>query len=124
MHTYIITVAAAAACDTGNYPYILSLLAIVISLAAILQVSGLRKTLNNKPAATTPPAQSPAPASSRPAATPAAKEDEVAPETIAVIAAAVHSVIGRNRRIVSIKKVDTSWEKSGRQSILTSHRIR
>ena len=123
MHSYIITVAAAAACETGNYPYILSLLAIVISLAAILQVSGLRKTLNSRPAASSPPA-SPAPAPSRQTAPSTPREEEIAPETIAVIAAAVYTVTGRNRRIVSIKKVDTSWEKSGRQSILTSHRIR
>ncbi|MEI6177768.1 MAG: OadG family transporter subunit, partial [Verrucomicrobiota bacterium] len=122
MHCYIITVASTAASGTENYPYLFSLVALAISLAAIFQVSGLRRALNNKPAATTPAPQAPAPAASRQASSP--REDEIAPEIVAVIAAAVHTVTGRNRRIISIKKVDTSWEKSGRQSVLTSHRIR
>ncbi len=124
MHCYIITVASTAASGTENYPYLLSLVALAISLAAIFQISGLRRALNNKPAATTPAPQTPAPAASRSAAARAPLEDEIAPEIVAVIAAAVHTVTGRNRRIISIKKVDTSWEKSGRQSVLTSHRIR
>jgi len=49
----------------------------------------------------------------------------VAPEIVAVIAAAVATVMGHNSvRIISIKPMSTNWERSGRQSILTSHRIR
>jgi len=124
MHCYIITVATTTASGTENYPYLLSLVALVVSLAAIFQLASLRRALNDKTAATTSLPQSSAAASPRPAATPATRQDEIAPEIVAVIAAAIHSVTGKNRRIISIKKVDTSWEKSGRQSVLTSHRIR
>lgn len=48
----------------------------------------------------------------------------IAPEIIAVIAAAAATTIGPNVRIISIKKMSTSWERAGRQSVLTSHRIR
>jgi Na+-transporting methylmalonyl-CoA/oxaloacetate decarboxylase gamma subunit len=47
------------------------------------------------------------------------------PEIVAVIAAAVATTTGDQPvRIVSIKPMSTSWEKAGRQSVLTSHRIR
>jgi Na+-transporting methylmalonyl-CoA/oxaloacetate decarboxylase gamma subunit len=46
------------------------------------------------------------------------------PEIIAVIAAAVASFVGPSSRIVSIRRQSTTWEKVGRQSVLTSHRIR
>ena len=49
----------------------------------------------------------------------------IAPEIVAVIAAAVAAVTGKQAvRIVSIKPISTSWERAGRQSVLTSHRIR
>lgn len=48
----------------------------------------------------------------------------IAPEIVAVIAAAVATATGQSSRIVSIKPMSTSWEKAGRQSVLTSHRIR
>jgi Na+-transporting methylmalonyl-CoA/oxaloacetate decarboxylase gamma subunit len=46
------------------------------------------------------------------------------PEMIAVIAAAVASFVGPSSRIISIRRQSTTWEKVGRQSVLTSHRIR
>ena len=48
----------------------------------------------------------------------------IAPEIVAVIAAAVAIVTGQSHRIISIKPMSTSWERAGRQSVLTSHRIR
>jgi Na+-transporting methylmalonyl-CoA/oxaloacetate decarboxylase gamma subunit len=45
-------------------------------------------------------------------------------EIIAVIAAAVATVTGKSHRIISIKPMSTSWERAGRQSVLTSHRLR
>lgn len=48
----------------------------------------------------------------------------IAPEIVAVIAAAVATATGQSHRIVSIKPMSTSWERAGRQSVLTSHRIR
>lgn len=46
------------------------------------------------------------------------------PEIFAVIAAAVVSFTGPSTRIISIRRQSTTWEKVGRQSVLTSHRIR
>lgn len=48
----------------------------------------------------------------------------IAPEIVAVIAAAVTIAAGKNHRIISIKPQSTGWEKAGRQSVLSSHRIR
>ena len=49
----------------------------------------------------------------------------IAPEIVAVIAAAVASIHGnRPVHIVSIKPMNTGWERAGRQAVLTSHRIR
>jgi Na+-transporting methylmalonyl-CoA/oxaloacetate decarboxylase gamma subunit len=48
----------------------------------------------------------------------------ITPEIVAAIAAAVAAATGRSHRIISIKPMSTSWERAGRQSVLTSHRIR
>lgn len=74
-----------------------------------------RKTQTPAPAATPP---TPAPAQAQPAA------DTLDPETLAVIAAAVACTTGSPHRVVAIKSHSSLWEKAGRQSILTSHRIR
>jgi Na+-transporting methylmalonyl-CoA/oxaloacetate decarboxylase gamma subunit len=58
------------------------------------------------------------------AVTPTPQSDLTPPEIIAVIAAAVAASIGSSHRIISIKPMSTSWERAGRQSVLTSHRIR
>ena len=53
-----------------------------------------------------------------------AAEPTIPAHTVAVIAAAVYSMIDDKYKIISIKPQDSSWEKAGRQAILTSHRIR
>ncbi len=65
------------------------------------------------------PAITPARAAPSPVA-PAA----IPPQTVAVIAAAVHYMLGEKHKIISIKPQDSSWEKAGRQAVLSSHRIR
>lgn len=61
----------------------------------------------------------------KPAAAPSAASAGIAPEIVAVIAAAVATIAGQQAvRIVSIKPMSSSWERAGRQSVLTSHRIR
>lgn len=74
------------------------------------------------------PEPTPQPAPARLAAMPGVQsrvEDEgTPPEIITAIAAAVACFIGPSHRIVSIRRQSTSWEKAGRQSVLTSHRIR
>ena len=58
------------------------------------------------------------------AKTPSALPKSIAPEIVAIIAAAVATATGQAHRIISIKPMSTSWERAGRQSVLTSHRIR
>ena len=48
----------------------------------------------------------------------------IAPEIVAVIAAAVAATTGSRQRIVSIKSGSSAWERAGRHSVLSSHRIR
>jgi len=48
----------------------------------------------------------------------------IPPQTIAVIAAAVSFMLDEKYKIISIKHQDSSWEKAGRQAVLSSHRIR
>lgn len=62
---------------------------------------------------------------SSPSAVPESVSTRIAPEIVAVIAAAVATVCGQQPvRIISIKPMSTHWERAGRQSVLTSHRIR
>jgi len=93
----------------------------LFGIAAIISVvfKGIR-SLANKPAAT------PAPAVAVPPKTTVKPDapDEISPEIIALIAAAVSCFTSQPHRIVSIKRQSTSWEKAGRQSVLSSHRIR
>lgn len=62
---------------------------------------------------------------SSPPAAPEPGSTHIAPEIVAVIAAAVATVCGQQPvRIISIKPMSSHWERAGRQSVLTSHRIR
>lgn len=78
-----------------------------------------------KPVAPPAVAAEPSAATRATTAAPAPADSGVSSEIVAVIAAAVATVT-RNEpvRIVSIKPMSTSWERAGRQSVLTSHRIR
>jgi len=69
------------------------------------------------------PVPAPVPA---PIAAPLATNAEATIPTaiVAVIAAAVQTMLDEKHRIISIKPQDSSWEKAGRQAILSSHRIR
>jgi hypothetical protein len=123
MHVHTTLAAAAGTSDTANYPYILGLLAIAISLVAIFRVSALARQQNQSAGASAPQAPAATAKATTPSA-PAAPHDGIAPEIIAAIAAAVATVTGKSHRIISIKPMSTSWEKAGRHSVLTSHRIR
>ncbi|NQX01415.1 hypothetical protein HQ447_12215 [bacterium] len=96
----------------------------LIGIAAIIHAvfKGI-KSLRDKPAAEIPrPVAAPVAASAPVAA--AAVDSPIAPEIVAVIAAAIASTLGSSHRIVSIKRQSSTWERAGRQSVLTSHRIR
>lgn len=110
----------AAAAGTSN---LLGLLALIISLVAIIKVSGLRRDLNKSATHSIPqPSVGSAPVS-RPSP-PVSEVERIAPEIVAVIAAAVHSAIGKGHQIVAIKPQDSNWGQAGRQSVLSSHKIR
>ena len=98
----------------GPFNEMLSLIGIAAIIVAVFR--GIRSLLPQAPAAP------PAPVTPQPA--PAIAADGIAPEIIAVIAAAVATATASSRRIVSVRSQDPHWEKAGRQSILTSHRIR
>ena len=97
----------------------------LIGMAAIVYAffAGI-KSLIRKPE-THPARQAATPTAPAVVATaPAAAHEGISPEIIAVIAAAVATVTGKSHRIISIKPMSSSWERAGRQSVLTSHRIR
>jgi hypothetical protein len=123
-----------------HWPSILSLLGAssvfdemlrLIGIAAIVHAffKGV-KSLMAKPAVVpapalvvaTPVAPAPPPVASEVA--PAVSDDAITPEIIAIISAAVASVTDSAHRIVSIRRQSSTWERAGRQSVLTSHRIR
>lgn len=70
------------------------------------------------------PAEMKAASADAKAAAPPAHTDGLTPEIIAAISAAIITVVGKSHRIISIKPMSSSWERAGRQSVLTSHRIR
>lgn len=107
-------------------PHLAGMLMVMITLTILWGVcvvtAKLVKVFIPEPQAAAAPVANPA---AKPAATPApAIPEGIAPEIVAVIAAAVASVTNQPCRIISIKPMSTSWERAGRHSVLTSHRIR
>jgi glutaconyl-CoA decarboxylase len=111
-------------------PHMAGMLMVMVTLAVLWGICAFTARMvavflpEKKPAAPAPTKPAPA-ASAQASAAPAPAHAGIAPEIVAVIAAAVASVTGNQPvRIVSIKPMSTSWERAGRQSVLTSHRIR
>ncbi|HEX5790275.1 MAG TPA: OadG family protein [Luteolibacter sp.] len=111
-------------------PYMMGMLVVMVALAILWGICAATGWLTYRlmPAARPKSADS-SPKPSQPAAEPQAKDiaedpNEISPEILAVIAAAVATTVGKPHRIISIKPMSTSWERAGRQSVLTSHRIR
>lgn len=105
-------------------PHLAGMLLVIATLAVLWGlcelVAKLVRILMPAPAAASPVAKLALPLPQAPVA-----ENGISPELIAIIAAAVATVTGQNHRIISIKRQSTShWEKAGRHSVLTSHRIR
>jgi len=124
MQSPILLAATAPALDLGTLILVVLAAAMVAAAYRLCGVlAEINKTLATKSAHPAPQAAAPA-AASIPAAAPAHHDEGLAPEIIAAIAAAVATVTGKSHRIVSIKPMSTSWERAGRQSVLTSHRIR
>jgi Na+-transporting methylmalonyl-CoA/oxaloacetate decarboxylase gamma subunit len=107
-------------------PHLGGMLMVIVTLAILWGLT----VLVSRAVALLPKKQAPAPAPVAPVMTPslaiaaAPANDRIPPEIIAIISAAVAAVAGPDRRIISIRPMNTSWEKAGRQSVLSSHRIR
>jgi hypothetical protein len=127
---------AATAAKAGNwetflsgFPHLIGMLVVMITLTGLWGVCALTawlvKRLAPEPVAAT---VAPAPPvdverqQSRAAAP--ASTSGIAPEIVAVIAAAVHTAVGKGHKVISIKPHDTNWQQAGRHSVLGSHRIR
>jgi Na+-transporting methylmalonyl-CoA/oxaloacetate decarboxylase gamma subunit len=103
-------------------PHLAGMFMVMSTLTILWGVCALTAKLVHRfvpePAAAVTPA-------AKPAATPQpAAPVGLSPEIVAVVAAAVATAIGQSHRIISIKPISSSWERAGRQSVLTSHRIR
>ena len=100
---------------------VLALLALVTSAIGAIFIRFDAKA-DAKAAAAAAAAAALAPA---PTADPEAVDYEEDPALVAVIAAAVHSVIGdRAHRIVTIRPGGPGWAQEGRRQIFSSHRVR
>lgn len=125
------TAAKAGIWDTflAGFPHLIGMLVVLLTLSGLWGVCSLTawliKTLVPEPVAAT---VAPAPpvdvehAQSRAVAP--ASTSGIAPEVVAVIAAAVHTAVGKGHKVVAIKPQDSNWERAGRQAVLGSHRIR
>ena len=109
-------------------PHLGGMLMVLITLTILWGLTILISKIVAKLPAGTAPATTAKPATPTPspstAATPAAAPEGISLEIVAVIAAAVAATAGPDRRIISIRGTSRSWEMAGRQSVLTSHRIR
>ncbi len=93
------------------------LAAILITIIAVTFLRATRKVMARQEPAQPAPAESPVTAAP-------VMETKPGPETVAIITAAVAATTGQFHRVVSIRRQVNLWEKVGRQSVLTSHRIR
>jgi len=101
-------------------PHLLGMLLVILTLATLWGVCALSATLIK----TLIPEKAPMPPAKATPAVPSPVTTGIPPEIVAVITAAVASVTGPSHRIVSVKPQSSSWAKAGRQSVLSSHRIR
>ena len=132
---------ATAAGDLGHshsvadaLPHLGGMLMVLIALAClwcltaiVAKLVAIRHTLvSPEPAPAAPAMAAPAavPSASPTAPQAAAPEAGISPEIVAIISAAIACMYGGQRRVISIRPADISWGKAGRQSVLTSHRIR
>jgi len=128
MHLPTILAVLSAKPIGGIFNEMLSLIGIATIIVAIFR--GIKSLMPQPPAALPQPpvmpqpATAPPPAPVTPQAAPPMAAEGVTPEILAVICAAVAAASSSARRIVSVRSQDPMWEKAGRQSILTSHRIR
>jgi hypothetical protein len=106
-------------------PYLVGIVIVILTLTTLWGVCELTARLIKwvMPDAIPPPVPAKAAASGPGPAAPRSPEG-IAPEIVAVIAAAVATATGPSHRIISIRSQSATWTKAGRQSVLSSHRIR
>ena len=124
MHLLPIIAPAIAACGSGfdQMLQLFGIAAIVFAFFKGVQLLIPKPTSpppNNPPPAVRPPPDAP-PAT---IATPASAAT-IDPEILAVIVAAVAATVATPHRIISILSQSSNWAQAGRQSILSSHKIR
>jgi Na+-transporting methylmalonyl-CoA/oxaloacetate decarboxylase gamma subunit len=133
MHALALLAAAAAKPSIWGtflaaFPHLLGMLVVMITLAILWGVcvltARLIRTLVPEPVAAVAAPVPPAEASSHATSAGPVATSTVPPQIVAVIAAAVHTAVGKGHTIVSITPQDSNWEKAGRQSVLSSHRLR
>lgn len=127
MHWNLATVAHSHSFADG-IAYLTGMLMVMACLALLWGLSALiarvvRVTIPTaKPPAPRTPTTNPMPANS--ISNDPSSDSKIPPHIVAVIAAAVASISKQPVRIVSIKPMNNAWERAGRQTVLTSHRIR
>jgi hypothetical protein len=114
MHALPILAATKVATFWSAMPHLLGMLMVMLSLAILWWVCSLTALLVRIFITAKGKTDSPQPEES----------SAIPPEMLAVITAAANSAIGRDYKTVSIKSQDSNWERAGRQSVLTSHKIR
>lgn len=147
IHTFTILGAAEAGATESvssivviGFSFVLTVLAVLAAVTAIMGMVFSKRAARDaeKAAAQAKLAlekanSAPAPAkAAAPAATPApvaapvpAPQEEDDAAILAVISAAVHTVIGdRAHRIVSVRGAGSGWAQEGRRQIFSSHRVR
>lgn len=116
-----------ASVEHGAAYYLSGMLMVFVTLMALLVLMTVASVVLRKLFPYQPPAP---PAAAAPAPVPARSApkhdavDAIEPEVLAAIAAAVATTLEGNHRVVSIRQRPGNWEKAGRQSVLSSHRIR
>lgn len=108
-------------------PHLAGMVMVMVTLTILWGICAMTaklvRLLAPSPGTSEPTARTPAKPTVR-IAKPEPPHQVIAPEVVAVIAAAVSTTLGQKVRIISIKPTSTQWERAGRQSVLTSHRIR
>ena len=121
MNLIPILAAAQKTAVADTVPHLMGMLLVLVTLACLWGVCALSATVIRMLA---PAPAAPPPVAVRAAVPPVAAPDGLTPEIIAVISAAIASVTDSSHRIVAIRRHSSTWEKAGRQSVLSSHKIR
>jgi len=116
----------AAAAETpglsDTFPYLVGMLLVLIILSTLWGICAICAKI----VAVFLPKEADRPLAATPRAVPASAGDgdRIPSDIVAAIAAAVASTSDGPARIVSIRTDGANWSKAGRQSVLSSHRIR